>query len=199
MAQKFFGAAAAAALALLSAPAGAQGYSDAYNFLKAIRDGDGDKASGLIAQPGTTVINTRDRATGEGALHIVAHDRNYTWMSYLLGKGARPDLQDNQGMTPLAVAAQVGWVEGAQLLLARRASVNLANGRGETPLILAVHNRDISMVRLLMTNGADPRKADRAAGYSALDYAKKDSRAAAIVKLLEAPAASPAPGQGPKL
>jgi uncharacterized protein len=198
VAQKFVGAAVAAALALLSAPAGAQGFSDSYSFLKAVRDGDGNKVTNLVSVPGSVVINTRDRSTGEGALHIVTRDRNLGWLSFLLGKGARKDIQDNQGMTPLALAAHLGWVEGAQLLLGQRASVDLPNVRGETPLILAVHNRDLNMVRLLLTAGADPKKTDRAAGYSALDYAKQDSRAPAILKLLETATAKPA-SQGPKL
>jgi ankyrin repeat protein len=76
-------------------------------------------------------------------------------------------------------------MEGAESLLGRSASVDLANSRGETPLIIAVHNRDIAMVRLLLGKGANPKRTDSIAGYSALDYAKQDSRSAAILKLLE--------------
>ncbi len=86
------------------------------------------------------------------------------------------------------------------MLLRRGASVDLANSRGETPLMLAVQKRDIALVRLLLAKGADPKRTDSVSGYSALDYAKRDGRAAAIVKLLEAPAAKPArPVAGPKL
>ncbi len=66
--------------------------------------------------------------------------------------------------------------------------------------MLAVQKRDIALVRLLLAKGADPKRTDSVSGYSALDYAKRDGRAAAIVKLLEAPAAKPArPVAGPKL
>jgi ankyrin repeat protein len=190
---------AAAALALFAAPATAQGFSDAYNFLKAVREGDGSKVSELASVPGSIVVNAKDRATGDGALHIVARDRNLGWLAFLIGKGARPDLQNNEGMTPLAIATQIGWAEGAQLLLDRRASVDLANVRGETPLILAVQNRDLAMVRLLLGRGANPKRTDRVAGYSALDYARKDARSAAIVKLLEAPVTPAKAAQGPGL
>ena len=191
--------AAVAALAL-AIPAGAQGYSDSFNFLKAVRERDGTKATELVSQPGTAVINLRDQGSGEAALHIVTKGRDYTWLSFLLGKGARPDIQNNSGETPLAIAAQLGWTDGAELLLGRGANVDLPNSRGETPLIMAVHNRDVPMVRLLLSHGANPKKVDHVAGYSALDYAKQDNRAQPIVKILEGTTGAPArPAAGPKL
>ena len=190
----------AAALALaVAAPLLAQAYTDSYTFLKAVKERDGEKVSSLIAQPGSIVINTRDKTNGEAALHYVVRDRDYQWLSFLLGKSARPDVQNQQGNTPLSLAAQLGWVEGAELLLARRASIDLPNARGETPLILAVQRRDLAMVRLLMANGANPKRTDNVAGYSALDYATRDGRADAIVKLLEAPRAPVRAKAGPKL
>jgi len=177
--------AAAAALAAATVPAQAQNFSDAYEFIKAVKDRNGDKATSLISQPGSIVINTRERGTLNGALHILARERDITWLAFLLGKGAKPDIQNREGNTPLAIAAQIGWVDGADRLLRSGASVDLSNNRGETPLILAVHNRDIAMVRLLLGKGADPNRADSVAGYSALDYAKQDRRSDAILKLLE--------------
>jgi ankyrin repeat protein len=185
---------------MVAVPATAQNMSDSYTFLKAVKEREGDKVTSLVSQPGSTVINSRDRSTGEGALHIVTRDRDYTWLSFLLGKGARPDAQTAQGVTPLSLAAQLGWLEGAELLLGRGASVDLGNGRGETPLILAVQQRDLPMVRLLLSKGANPKKTDNAAGYSALDYATRDgARSASILKLLAAPAAAKKPVAGPKL
>jgi ankyrin repeat protein len=177
-------AAAAIALSVLGVPAHAQG-SDSYKFLKAIRGGDAAEVEKLLATPNLVLVNTKDSAKGETALHIVAGERNLTWLSYLIGKGAKVDAQTREGSTALAVAAQLGWVEGAEQLLAQGAAVDLANGRGETPLILAVQRRDLAMVRLLLDQGANPNKPDRVAGYSALDYAKRDRRSANILKALE--------------
>jgi ankyrin repeat protein len=65
---------------------------------------------------------------------------------------------------------------------------------------MAVQRRDVPMVRLLLSKGADPKRSDNVAGYSALDYAKQDKRATAVLKLLEAPPAKPErPVAGPKL
>lgn len=192
-------AAVIAASMLVMAPAAAQQYSDGYTFLKAVKERDGEKVTQLVSEPGSTVVNVSERTTGDRAVHIVARERDHTWLSFLIGKGARVDAQNNQGETPLTIAAQLGWTEGAQLLLSQGAGVDLTNSRGETPLILAVQRRDVPMVRLLLARGADPGRADNVAGLSALDYAKRDPRAATVLRLLEAPPAKPRAIAGPKL
>lgn len=178
--------AAALALALLAGPVLAQGASEGATFLKGVRDRDATTVQAMVSSPSSTVINTRATGSGEGALHILVRGRDLTWLSFMLARGARPDLQANDGTTPLILAAQLGWYEGAEQLLARRANVNLSNSRGETPLIFAVQRRDLAMVRLLLSRRADPRLTDSVAGYSAIDYARQDSRSAAILRLLEA-------------
>jgi ankyrin repeat protein len=191
------GAAAAVALSVLGVPIEAQN-SDSYKFLQAVREGDGSEVEKLLAAPNPVLVNVKDSARGETALHIVAGERNLSWLQFLMSKGARVDIQNREGYTPLAVAAQLGWVEGAEQLLSRGAAVDLSNGRGETPLILAVQRRDLAMVRLLLAKGANPNKPDRVAGYSALDYAKRDGRSAIILKALEAPGAKKAVAGPPR-
>jgi len=185
------GALAAMSLSLLAVPAHAQG-TDGFKLIKAIREGDAEQVQSMLSLPSPALLAAKDRDTGETALHIVTTQRNLTWLKFLLSKDARLDLQDKEGNTPLGLAAQLGWTEGAAQMLADQANVNAANRRGETPLILAVQKRDLAMVRLLMSHGADPKKTDNAAGLSALDYAKRDSRAAQLLKVLETPAATKA-------
>ncbi len=176
-------------------------FSDSFNFLKSIRSRseDGKKAMDLLSKPGTVIIDTRDSSSGEAALHIVTRDKDLPWLNFLLQKGAKPDILDGQGNSPLMIAVQGRFVEGAALLLQRKAQVNLANKSGETPLIRAVQMRDPFMVRLLLAGGANPDKADTMAGLSARDYAKRDSRGAAILKLIEETKAKSATVTGPKL
>lgn len=172
-----------AAALLLPALAHAQ-FSDSYNFLKAVRDRDGQKVTDSVDKPGSTIINTKDSSTGETALHIVVARRDTTWLSFLLAKGAKPDLADNNGTTPLMLAVQMRYPDGAQLLLSQGAQVDRANDRGETPLIRAVQLRDLQMVRLLLSFGANPDKPDTLAGMSARDYARRDSRTPALLEAL---------------
>ena len=189
---KLLGRAAAAALALaLTSPVAAQSYSDGYNFIKAVKDRDGNKVTELLSHPGTTVVNARD-SSGDTALHIVTRNHDGTWLAFLLGKGAKPDVENGKGETPLGLTAQLSWTEGAEILLSHGAGVDLPNSRGETPLIVAVENHSVPMVRLLLANGANPNKTDHVAGYSALDYARQNSHDQAIARMLEAKAGSAA-------
>lgn len=176
-------------------------FSDSFNFLKAVKDRDGNKVTEFLNKPGSgaVIVNTRDGTTGETALHIVTAGRDATWLGFLLQRGASPDMRDGRGNTPLAIATQLGWVEGIQTLLSRRASVDMTNASGETPLIRAVQNRDIASVRLLLAAGANPNKPDNAAGLSAKDYAARDPRAAMILKeITEAKPVAAKPVQGPR-
>lgn len=187
---------AAAALAI-GMPAVAQAqFSDAYNFLRAVKDTDGDKATKLLQKPGSTVINSRDVNSGETALHIVVARRDVTWLNFLLAKGANPNQADNDGNTPLLDAVQLRFEDGARTLLTQGAQVDKANGSGETPLIRAVQLRDIGLVRLLVAQGANPDKRDTIAGMSARDYAERDARTPGLVDALNSAKTSDAP-KGP--
>lgn len=176
---------AAIALALTAVPAAGQSYSDGFTFLKGVRERDAATVQNLVSTPNPAVVNYREASSGEGALHILVRGRDLTWLSFMLGRGARPDLQSNDGTTPLVLAAQIGWVAGAEQLLARGANPNLANSQGETPLMFAVRRRDLAMVRLLVGQRADPNQTDNVTGHSALDYARQDPRAAVILRELE--------------
>lgn len=173
------------AIGLLASAATAQIGSDTHKFLEAVEKRDGATVTQLVSVPGSALINATGGEHGDGALHTVVRRRDYTWLSFLLGKGADANIRNDEGNTPLALAAQLGWVEGARLLLDVGAKADATNSRGETPLILAVHRRNLPMVRLLVEAGANPDHTDSIAGYSALDYAKRDRRSANIAKVLE--------------
>jgi ankyrin repeat protein len=182
-----------ALLAAVAVPVAAQSFSEGFTFLKAVRERDGATAERILSNPSSTAVNIRDTSTGETALHILVRGRDASWLNYMLARGARPDTGSNDGSTPLTLAAQLGWVEGAQLLLGRGANPNLGNSRGETPLILAVQRRDLQMVRLLLSQRADPNQTDNMSGNSAIDYARQDNRAAIILRELEQRRAPRAP------
>lgn len=173
-----------AAAAMLTATAAPAQFSDSYNFLKAVRDSDGDTAIKLLARAGNPVIDTRDPATGETALHIVIKQHNDTWAGYLLGRGARTDIKDRDGDVPLHIAAMTGDTQAITYLLGVGAKVDPVNNQGETPLILAVHAREVNAVRQLVNGGANPKLADTIAGKSAADYAAEDPRGAVMARLL---------------
>ena len=157
-------------------------FSESFNFIKAVRDRDGDKVQAALNKPGTVIVNTRDADTGETPLHIVIARRDALWLGFLLQRGADPNARDARGTTPLMVATRLGWSEGIETLLTYHAGVDVTGPNGETPLIRAVQNRDIASVRLLLAAGASTMKPDNAAGLSARQYAERDPRAVAILK-----------------
>lgn len=189
--------AAIVSFSAVAVPIGAQSFSEGYKFLEAVRKRDGSAVAAALSSSSGRIVNTKDGSTGDTALHVVARERDLQWLRYMLAKGARPDLANKNGETALIFATQLGWVEGATALLAAGAKADTANSRGETPLILAVLKRNVPMIRLLLANGADPKRTDRIAGYSAMDYAKRDDRGGVIVRLLETTAEPAKPVAGP--
>jgi len=192
---------AAITMLVVAAPAHAQHFSDSFQFLEAIRKQDGTKAMQLISDSNGSILNTRDRSTGDGALHIIVRQGDSTWLRYLIQKGANPNIQDARGNTPMMIAVETGYTEGVQILIVYKANVNLANSSGETPLIRAVQLRKFDLVRILLDAGADPDRTDHISGQSARDYARIDPRMpSSIVKLLaDAPKANRAAVSGPRL
>lgn len=156
---------------LLAAPARAD-FSEGYKFLEAVKKKEGDKVEAAIMKSGSIVL-AKDVTSGEGALHIVAARRDLTWLNYLIAKGANVNQADDRGRTPLELAVNLGWREGAQLLLDQKASPDISNDAGETPLIFAVHRKDLQLTKALLEAGANPDRSDNS-GRSARDYAKAD-------------------------
>jgi ankyrin repeat protein len=175
---------AAMAAMLAPVPASAQ-FSDTYNFLRGVRNRDFEEVRQIVEQPGSTVINVRDRSSGEGALHIVTRERDTQWLLYLLRNHANPNIRDNDGNTPMHIAAQIGYGEAVRWLNVVNADVNARNDRGETPLVLAVQQRNAAIVRQLVEAGANPDIADSVVGLSARDYAVRDGRSQHIVEILD--------------
>ena len=139
----------------------------------------------LLRSKGSVVLNTRDDK-GETALNVAIARRDDDWTGFLLNQGADPNLGGRNGDTPLIAAARVGYLGAAADLIRMRVKVDATNRMGETPLIVAVEARQPEIVKLLLADGADPDRADSAAGLSARDYAKRDPRARDILKLIEA-------------
>ena len=151
---------ASTAGAFVVAPALAQ-FRGGYAFIQAVENRDGDKAtSALKGDP--TLVNTRHPDNGETALAIVTKRRDTSWLRFLLSKDANPSIADRQGQTPLMHAALIDYAEGAELLLDDKAPIDQTNRRGETALILAVQNKNVATVRLLVRRGANPDKAEQA-------------------------------------
>lgn len=179
-----FAIAAAAAFLTVSVPVAAQLASSAsHDFIEAVRQSDGGKATELLANKPSGLINTKSD-DGNTALLIAVQRRDDQWTAFLIDKGADPDLAGKDGETPLIAAARIGFDSAIEWLLGVGAKVDGTNKSGETALIVAVQRHQVPTIRLLLNNGANPDKADNAQGYSARDYATRDPRARDILKII---------------
>lgn len=191
----------AIALAIFATPLSAQSLptgSEGEAFLKALEERDNNKALPMISDVDLRVVNYRGYK-GDAAIHIVTRQRQLDWVGFLLSKGANPNVGDANGDTPLIIASRIGFDDAARVLLRYKANVDAVNRRGETALIVAVQQRQPRMVELLMKSGADPDKTDHAAGFSARDYAKRDTRNRDLLKLIETTKSTKAKVAGPSL
>lgn len=159
------------AAGVVAAPVAAQIGGPGYKFLEAVRKREGAEVDKALGPTGsTTVINTQDVTSGDTALHIVTQRRDMDWLRFLLARGADANKANVKGVRPLGLAVSLGWTDGAEQLLAKGARVDEPGAAGETPLIAAVHQRNIEMVRILIKAGASATRADNS-GRSAKDYA----------------------------
>ena len=191
----------AIAFAIFATPLSAQSLptgSEGEAFLKALEERDNNKALPMISDVDLRVVNYRGDK-GDAAIHIVTRQRQLDWVGFLLSKGANPNVGDANGDTPLIIASRIGFDDAARVLLRYKANVDAVNRRGETALIVAVQQRQPRMVELLMKSGADPDKTDHAAGFSARDYAKRDTRNRDLLKLIETTKSTKAKVAGPSL
>lgn len=83
--------------------------------------------------------------------------------------GESLDDVDEYGFTPLIECAITRQPKIAEQLIARKVDINKADVTGRTPLHWAVDNYDMDMVRLLLSNGANPNAYTRN-GLSVLVY-----------------------------
>ena len=118
---------ATAALAALGAPAAAQYVSSSDEFVTAVRDRDGSKATELI-QANPRLIDMRDEK-GDTALIVAVSRSDEDYTAFLLSHGADPNVAAKSGDTPLMAAVRDGFEQGVEWLLSKGAKVDVTPRR----------------------------------------------------------------------
>jgi serine/threonine-protein phosphatase 6 regulatory ankyrin repeat subunit B len=121
----------------------------------------------------------------ESALSIAA-TKSFHIMNVLLKRGVNADSLDASGRFPLYIASDCGNDEIVELLLKRRAQVNLqVQHSGESSLMAAARLQGgHGIINLLLKHGAEINLQDKR-GFSALIHASQDNvRMGVIVQLL---------------
>ncbi|MFV5702729.1 ankyrin repeat domain-containing protein [Flavobacterium sp. XS2P12] len=100
--------------------------------------------------------------TGETVLHfLVSKPKQTEIINYFLSKGVDANKADNEGNTPLMVAAGSREIAALELLLPIAKNNNLQNGKGESALTMAVKSGTPEAVTLLLSKGANTNVQDK--------------------------------------
>jgi ankyrin repeat protein len=140
----------------------------------------------LLSQPGNTV----DKLTHDGRtyLHWAANRGNIEIMEYLVAKGAKADVIDSHGSTPLNFAAGAGQLNTKiyDICLAHGANLKKdVNHDGANALLLAVANdKDFTLTNYFVSKGLDLKSTD-AAGNNAFSYAARGGNIEMLKSLLQ--------------
>jgi len=120
---------------------------------------------------------------GVRPLHLAAEFGHAACVRFLLEAGADALKADSDRWTPLHGAA-AGTVECVELLLSHGARVNERDGRGRTPLGIAVGYYRLGVVERLLQAGADPNVQDREEGRVPLHFAAREGEQEMVELLL---------------
>ena len=109
-------------------------------------------------------------AEGLTALHYACRNGYSGTVKLLLEKGLDQNRASKEGLAPLHLAvlsrlaetASEDALEKVRLLLAGGATLDATDGRGHTPLWLAVAQMDRQLVTFLLENGASAKRVDKA-------------------------------------
>jgi len=117
----------------------------------------------------------------------LAERGNQAFVRKLLEQGEDPSIKDDIGVTALHAAAKKGYTEIVDLLLHRRAHVNVqATGwQNESPLHYASKYGHTKVVQKLLANKADPNLLSKD-GHPALHYAQEKQHDTIVHMLVQA-------------
>jgi len=120
----------------------------------AAADGDLEMCKKRLANTWTK-IDAQD-AQGKTALHEACRWGHLDVVTYLIEKGAKPDLVTKEGTTVLHLAALNGHDAVVEYLINNeKVNINAQDKYGDTPLMAASGGGKISTVALLLKLGAD--------------------------------------------
>uniref|UniRef100_A0A7E4VRA1 phospholipase A2 n=1 Tax=Panagrellus redivivus TaxID=6233 RepID=A0A7E4VRA1_PANRE len=108
----------------------------------------------LSASP--KLLNARDEATGNTALHVATYKASLMGLLYLQGKNIDLNVRNKAGQTALHIYTARTDLGMIVTLTSYNCDLNTANRNGDTALHIAVSNRFIEVTRYLLSVGADP-------------------------------------------
>ncbi|KAJ5876299.1 uncharacterized protein N7529_001883 [Penicillium soppii] len=120
-------------------------------------------------------------------LHEAVNQRDMESLRLLLAFEANPNIANPQGKTPLLLAVEQGFVDGAMFLLEHGADSNYrADEKLESPLNLCINKRNIKLARFMLSHGGNPNEETPSGTTLLIDLIRKHAPEQLIEILLEA-------------
>ena len=97
---------------------------------------------------------------GTSLLNIAVIAKAYSSVEFLINNGANVNIADEESFTPLILAASIGDVKMAKILISKGANINYVSLGGETALDRAIINngKDSEIAKYLKSQGAKALK-----------------------------------------
>jgi ankyrin repeat protein len=121
------------------------------NLMSAVANNDIQGAK-FFSKGGSLVVNQKNKG-GATALHIACRESNFEIVKILIESGANPNIQDNEGWTPLMRASNVGNSQIVEYLLANGAKANYLNSQNETAIIHSTISRCTECINHIIEKG----------------------------------------------
>ncbi|MBX2923226.1 MAG: ankyrin repeat domain-containing protein [Chitinophagaceae bacterium] len=138
----------------------------------------------LIEQGGSNINKTL--TYGRTYIFWAASRGNIELMEYLVSKGAKVNLHDHFGYSPLTIAASGGQTNTKIYDLCIREGLvpkkEIARGGTNALLLIAPYDKDFSMIDYFVSKGIDIKSKD-SAGNTAFDYAVRSGSVDVLKKL----------------
>ncbi|XP_028996075.1 ankyrin repeat and EF-hand domain-containing protein 1a isoform X2 [Betta splendens] len=136
-----------------------------YRLLQCVHEEDKVHIEKMVNLGVENLLNLTDPQNGTGALHVAVAATNQDLVSFLLSKGAHPNVQDKKGRTPIMLAAELGHDAIVALLAQNNANLGLQDAEGKGVLFYCIYptKRHTHCLQLALKYGADPNNvsADR--------------------------------------
>ncbi|XP_016354773.1 ankyrin repeat and EF-hand domain-containing protein 1 [Sinocyclocheilus anshuiensis] len=128
-----------------------------YRLLQCVQDGDKLYIEKLISMGVRDLINLTEPREGNGVLHLASVGNKPDMLEFLIAQGARPDMQDRRGRTPLMLAAELGYDRIVSLLAKNNADMKLVDKEGKGLLFYCIHptKRHMRCLQVALNGNAD--------------------------------------------
>ncbi len=120
-----------------------------------------------------TANNTTHEITVAENIIEAIKDIDIVSLNVLLAEGAKVDTVDNEGNTPLMIAAKIGNPRMMEIILAHNPELNARNNQGDTALMIASAQGVLDVTRQLLNKGADATLKN-ANGFNSVEIALRN-------------------------